>query len=68
MERDTDVSRERRQRKRRDRVIATIAALGVLAAVTYKLVWPWSSLRTDLIFLGIILVGIVAAARLKNGS
>jgi hypothetical protein len=68
MEPDTDGSREHRQRKRRDRVIGTIAALGVLAAVIYKLVWPWSSLRTDLVFLGIILVGIVAAVRLKNES
>ena len=66
MEPDTNRSWEQAQRKRRDRTLAMIAGLGIVAAVIYKFVWPWTSLRADLIFLGITLTGIFAVSRLEG--
>jgi hypothetical protein len=66
METDPSKPQEYPQRKRRDKAIAIVGAVVVLAAITYKFVWPWSSLRSDLVFLGIILVGITVATVLTR--
>jgi hypothetical protein len=38
------------QRKRRDRTLGVVATLGIGTALIYKLVWPRTSLRADLVF------------------
>jgi hypothetical protein len=56
------------QHTRRDTVISVVGAVVVLAAIAYKFAWPWSSLRSDLVVLGIIVVGIVIGTVLKRSA
>jgi hypothetical protein len=54
------------RRGSRQMIIGIVAAVGITAALVYKLIWPWTGWRTDVTFLGITLIGIFAASRLKK--
>jgi len=43
------------------RAIAVVAVIGCIAGVVWRLVWPWTGKQTDLIFIAIMVVGIIAA-------
>jgi hypothetical protein len=39
---------------------ATIGCVaGVIAAAIWRLIWPWTGLRTDVVFLGVISIGVI---------
>lgn len=47
-----------RWRKRAERVALWIVIICGVAAVVWRVVWPWTGARTDLVFIGIFAIGI----------
>jgi hypothetical protein len=41
-------------------ILGSAGALGVIAALIYRIFWPWTGMRTDLIFATVAVVGVVA--------
>ena len=41
-------------------ILGWVGALSVFAALIYRIFWPWTGLRTDLIFATVAVVGVVA--------
>ena len=48
--------------KRYFRVLGVVAAVALAAGLVWKLFWPWTSSRTDLIFLCVSVLGLIAGA------
>jgi Flp pilus assembly protein TadB len=63
---DETAKQDQSQRNRQDRVIALIALVGILAAVIWRFVAPWTGLHADVAFIVVIVLGLLAAARLKG--
>ena len=57
---------EQAQRRRRDRTIAVVAFVGIIAAVVWRFIAPWTGLRADIAFIVVMLVGVLAATRLTR--
>lgn len=66
MNNDNGEKSERAQQERQDRTIAVISLVGIVAAVIWRLVAPWTGLRTDVPFVMVMVLGFLAAARLKR--
>jgi hypothetical protein len=54
----TNLTRE----KRCSRVLGIVAAVALAAGLVWKFIWPWTSSRTDLIFLCVGVLGVIAGA------
>lgn len=63
---DKEEKSGRTQQERQDRTIAVIALVGIVAAVIWRLIAPWTGLRTDVAFIVVMVLGLLAAARLKR--
>jgi hypothetical protein len=44
------------------RVLGVLATVALVAGVVWKFIWPWTGWRTDMIFLGVTVIGLVAGA------
>ena len=58
--------REQAQQKRRDRTLTVVAAIGLGAAMIWKFILPWTTLRTDLAFMFLTFIGLLAVSRLTR--
>jgi hypothetical protein len=52
--------------KRGNLASAIVAAVGILAAITWRIVWPWTGTVADAIFLAVIVIGLTAAFALRK--
>jgi hypothetical protein len=52
--------------KRDSRTLGGIAALALLGGLAWKFIWPWTSWRTDVIFLCVTILGLVVAAAIAK--
>jgi hypothetical protein len=48
--------------------VLIVAAIGGLAAVLWRLIWPWTGARTDFIFIVVCLVGLTAMGLLYTSG
>jgi len=59
--RERDQLREDRPAKRGRPLEAWLALLGLLAAIAWRLAWPWTNLAADAVFLALTSLGLLAA-------
>jgi hypothetical protein len=48
------------------RVLGVLATVALVAGVVWKFIWPWTGWRTDMIFLCVTVIGLVAGAVVAN--
>jgi len=65
MDTSTPDAPEGKRRKRMERLVAWFCVLCVIAALIWRFIWPWTGLRTDLIFIGIFAAGALGMWWLK---
>jgi hypothetical protein len=63
---ESNIEEEQAQQKRRDRTLAAVALIGIAAAVVWKIIGPWTGPRTDLAFIVVTVIGVLAVARLTR--
>ena len=57
-----DSPNEAREKQRARMVGGVVAAVALAAGLVWLFIWPWTSGRTDLIFLCVTVIGLIAGA------